>query len=139
MNYTIYSLINGQILRTVVCSPNVINNQYNNATESYVEGNFLDTLFYIENGLPVMIPPSPGEFYIFDYTTKQYVPNIAFAEQSVNSERVQLLYATDWTQLPNSPLTSEQQQQYAVYRQQLRDIPNQSGYPLNVIWPTKPI
>jgi hypothetical protein len=33
------------------------------------------------------------------------------------------LYETDWTQLPNSPLTQEQQELWAKYRQELRDLP----------------
>ena len=53
-------------------------------------------------------------------------------------KRDKLLYASDWTQIPNNPLTVEQQQAWAVYRQELRDITTQSGYPFNVIWPTPP-
>jgi two-component sensor histidine kinase len=34
--------------------------------------------------------------------------------------------------------TEQKQQEWAVYRQNLRDITSQSGYPFNVIWPTKP-
>lgn len=35
-------------------------------------------------------------------------------------------------------LTSEQQQAWATYRQELLDIPQQSGFPETVTWPTKP-
>ena len=35
-------------------------------------------------------------------------------------------------------LTTEQQQAWADYRQALLDIPQQSGFPHNVVWPTKP-
>ena len=35
-------------------------------------------------------------------------------------------------------LTAEQQQAWADYRQALLDIPQQSGFPNEVIWPTKP-
>ena len=35
-------------------------------------------------------------------------------------------------------LTAEQQQAWADYRQALLDIPQQSGFPHNVVWPTKP-
>lgn len=37
-----------------------------------------------------------------------------------------------------SALTAEQQQAWADYRQALLDIPQQSGFPHNVVWPTKP-
>ena len=35
-------------------------------------------------------------------------------------------------------MTPERQNEWAVYRQALRDIPNQNGFPLNVIWPNRP-
>jgi hypothetical protein len=57
----------------------------------------------------------------------------------VKTKRDVLLQATDWTQIPNNPLTPEVQQQFVVYRQELRDITLQSGYPFNVVWPIKPV
>ena len=46
------------------------------------------------------------------------------------------LAASDWTQMPdcNHPKKAE----WAVYRQALRDIPQQSGFPRNIVWPAKP-
>lgn len=35
-------------------------------------------------------------------------------------------------------LTTEQQQAWADYRQALLDVPQQAGFPHEVIWPTKP-
>jgi len=35
-------------------------------------------------------------------------------------------------------LTAEQQQAWADYRQALLDVPQQAGFPDNVVWPTKP-
>ena len=35
-------------------------------------------------------------------------------------------------------LTPEQQQQWIDYRQALLDIPEQSGFPFNIIWPNTP-
>ena len=35
-------------------------------------------------------------------------------------------------------LTSDQQTAWTQYRQDLRDIPTQAGFPANVTWPTKP-
>ncbi len=45
------------------------------------------------------------------------------------------LYATDWTQIPNSPLSPEVVQKYALYRQALRDVPQQEGFPYDVEYP----
>jgi len=38
-------------------------------------------------------------------------------------QRDRLLAASDWTQMPDSPLTDEQSQAWAEYRQALRDAP----------------
>ena len=35
-------------------------------------------------------------------------------------------------------LTEDQQQAWADYRQALLDVPQQSGFPHDVVWPTKP-
>lgn len=35
-------------------------------------------------------------------------------------------------------LSAEQQDAWAVYRQALLDVPQQAGFPLDVVWPTSP-
>jgi hypothetical protein len=54
---------------------------------------------------------------------------------SVRAERSSLLTASDWTQVADAPVD---QAAWATYRQALRDIPDQPGFPHNVAWPTKP-
>ena len=34
------------------------------------------------------------------------------------------LFASDWTQMPDRPLTAEKKTEWATYRQALRDVPN---------------
>lgn len=53
----------------------------------------------------------------------------------VRSKRNGLLKESDWTQLSDAPVSH---QAWSDYRQALRDIPEQSGFPSNVIWPEKP-
>ena len=136
MNYTIYSASNGQILRNVQTTDSI--DLQLQVGESYVDGIINTANYYIENGVAVEIPPKPDQYSVFDYTTKQWVDDENLAIADVLSKRQRLLYASDWTQIPNNPLTSAQQDAWATYRQELRDIPSQSGYPFNVIWPTPP-
>lgn len=89
------------------------------------------------------VPPCPSNGYKFNVKTKTW--NDATQQEKYKSEiikvesiRIDLLYKSDWTQIPNNPLTAEQQAAWATYRQELRDIPNQSGYPMNVVWPVAP-
>ena len=54
-------------------------------------------------------------------------------EISARSARNQLLVYTDWWALPDRTMTAEQ----TAYRQALRDITNQAGFPENITWPVK--
>jgi hypothetical protein len=47
-----------------------------------------------------------------------------------------LLAATDWTQLPDVPEATRNA--YVAYRQALRDVPAQEGFPNDIVWPVAP-
>jgi len=64
-----------------------------------------------------------------------YVEPPITAEQ-VRAERDALLAASDWTQVADAPVD---QAAWAVYRQALRDVTAQAGFPDAVVWPTKPV
>jgi hypothetical protein len=53
----------------------------------------------------------------------------------IRTERNQKLTACDWTQLADS---SVDKQAWATYRQALRDVTAQAGFPTDVTWPTAP-
>jgi hypothetical protein len=53
----------------------------------------------------------------------------------VRTERNAKLSATDWTQLADAPVDKEA---WAAYRQALREVPQQDGFPYDVQWPVKP-
>lgn len=135
MMYTIYSEATGQILKVVDTTD--IDSQIQDG-EAWIEGSFDDSSYYIQNFLAVKIPPQPSGYYVFDFNTKQWVLDENIATNDVLQKRKKLLYASDWTQIPNNPLTTEQQTAWEGYRQELRDVTSQPGYPLNVIWPTAP-
>lgn len=59
-------------------------------------------------------------------------------KMQIRAQRNLLLTQCDWTQLPDAPLTTEQKQEWAEYRQALRDVPEQAGFPENVAWPLVP-
>tara|TARA_R110000772_G_scaffold151656_2_gene262448 strand:+ start:218 stop:514 length:297 start_codon:yes stop_codon:yes gene_type:complete len=52
----------------------------------------------------------------------------------VREQRDSLIAATDWWALPDRTMSAEQK----AYRQALRDITAQSGFPTDITWPTKP-
>jgi len=62
--------------------------------------------------------------------------SVARYEVKVRGQRDVLLQASDWSQLPDVPQSIRDK--WTPYRQALRDIPSQSGFPFNVTWPTSP-
>jgi hypothetical protein len=54
----------------------------------------------------------------------------------VRSDRNQRLADSDWTQVDDS--TSSDKEAWATYRQALRDITSQAGFPWTINWPTYP-
>lgn len=51
------------------------------------------------------------------------------------AERNRRLAACDWTQVPDAPVDHAA---WAVYRQELRDLPDNTEDPRNPVWPTPP-
>jgi hypothetical protein len=54
---------------------------------------------------------------------------------SMRSERSRRLAESDWTQVADSPVDKAA---WATYRQALRDVPTQAGFPWDVAWPAQP-
>ncbi len=62
-------------------------------------------------------------------------------EENVRVTRDYALQMSDWTQMPDSPLTVEQKAAWADYRQKLRDLPQQCSSAkslADIIFPEKP-
>ena len=53
----------------------------------------------------------------------------------IRQERNTLLSDCDWTQVSDAPVN---QVAWQTYRQALRDVTSQEGFPYDVTWPTKP-
>jgi hypothetical protein len=63
-------------------------------------------------------------------------PTTEQVQKAAENKRASLLASTDWTQLPDVPAAT--QQKYVAYRQALRDITTQAGYPTTITWPELP-
>jgi hypothetical protein len=82
-----------------------------------------------------------GPQYVFDGAqvnrvfTVEAIPDEEVAGQ-VRAARNEKLAASDWTQGKDIP--DNVSSAWAVYRQALRDVPSQTGFPWSVQWPTQP-
>ena len=60
------------------------------------------------------------------------------AGERVREDRNKRLADCDWTQLPDSPLDADAKLAWQLYRETLRMVPEQPGFPHNVEWPEEP-
>ena len=104
IDYIIYNDA-GDILRTGKCPENMINSQRGQG-EYVMQGIAKDDCHKIEDG------------NIVDKVVDNSIDII-----EIRQKRNILLSQTDWTQMPDSPLTEEEKQNYRIYRQSLRDLP----------------
>lgn len=57
---------------------------------------------------------------------------------SLRARRDALLQASDWTQVPDSPLSEAARAEWVAYRQSLRDLPETVTDPAAIEWPVPP-
>lgn len=60
------------------------------------------------------------------------------ARQSVRSKRDSLISDTDYLLCADYPISAEDLKAVKAYRQALRDVPQQEGFPFEVVWPELP-
>ena len=57
---------------------------------------------------------------------------------SARQKRDRLIAATDYLITPDYPISDDRLAKVKIYRQALRDIPEQAGFPRDIVWPKKP-
>lgn len=67
-----------------------------------------------------------------DKTEEEIASDTEAKATEVRTQRNHLLSQTDWTQVED---TSADKLAYAIYRQALRDITSQDGFPFDINWP----
>ena len=97
------------------------------------------------NGITMSVPLDPGNRHYAEILRQVDAgeltiepdpgPTMEQIAAQVRGERDRLLAETDWTQVADAPVDA---QAYADYRQALRDVPQQSGFPGDIDWPSKP-
>ena len=72
---------------------------------------------------------------VVDKTAEEIAADLNSKASQIRSQRNQLLTASDWTQVLDAPIDRTA---WAAYRQALRDITSQEGFPASVQWPNDP-
>lgn len=92
-------------------------------------------VYEIPEGCTLTPPPSTRHY--LDRATASWVER-PWTAPEVKAKRQRLLSQSDWTQLRDVALDDATAAAWEVYRQALRDVTSQEGYPENVVWPTAP-
>lgn len=80
----------------------------------------------------VLVEMTEAEVAAANAERDDYINNLLPVD--VRNQRNALLAETDYMALSDVTMSSEM----ATYRQALRDLPAQAGFPSSVNWPTKP-
>ena len=90
----------------------------------------------VEEGAPVLADGVWKQVWnVIDLGTEELEEINGRKIAEIRSTRNKMLTASDWTQVPDSPVDTAA---WAVYRAELRAVPEQAGFPENVVWPTAP-
>ena len=97
---------------------------------------------YYLNGKFELKPQRSTMFDIWDSVNKEWKPNLKMQLQHDKEEAIGkrnlLLQESDWTDTVSAQSRLHNYDEWQVYRQELRDIPLQSGYPTDISWPVPP-
>jgi len=95
--------------------------------------------YYWINSQITKKPTQPGSYY--DWVGQEWVLDSARLYVEIKRLRVNKLFSCDWTQLPDSSLSSEKKAEWATYRQALRDFPSNNPNLTStndIPWPAEP-
>lgn len=95
-----------------------------------------DYLHNVQEGPAALIDGAWTQTWrITDASAEEITQRTANEAAAVREQRNIKLSASDWTQVADAPVNSLA---WANYRQALRDLPGQPGFPWDVIWPSEP-
>jgi hypothetical protein len=106
----------------------------------------------VENGIVTHKRPTPKEGFIEapDYVAPGYLydkkdffapdtnPTSEELEKETRAKRDRLLADSDWVTIRATDTGTAVPTEWQTYRQALRDLPQQTGFPENIDWPEKP-
>jgi len=100
------------------------------------------SVFIVSSGVIIGVSSNVPDIMASGETT---ISTTVYAESTVGAApvwprqyRTSLLAASDWTQLPDVALTSDQVSTAKTYRAALRDLPATDTSAVEITWPTAP-
>jgi hypothetical protein len=95
--------------------------------------------YYIQDNSIVTIPPQPSSNHIWDPGSKQWELSKGLMLLKIKQLQQRLLRESDWIIIRALDQGVPIPKDWQTYRQKLRDIDAQPGYPNTIEWPIKPV
>ena len=80
-----------------------------------------------------------GELDIAEFPENEEDHEHSHKKSEIIHRRNLLLSESDYLMMVDYPISDEKKQEIRVYRQALRDITQQDGFPDSIVWPDKPV
>lgn len=123
----------------------VFENKEHTAMTVYISGDGFDNLPYgvnlLEDGSTDIHKELCVRYKNGEYTPEPYVEpevDIEVAKENIRKKRNSLISVTDYMFTTDYEMSDLDRKLVKEYRQALRDITKQKGFPENVVWPNKP-
>jgi hypothetical protein len=144
-NYIVYNTTTGEIVN------NVSTQSSDNFSPYPTDFSYLEVAETIDNSKYYINPKSqefiafsdrPDQYHTWNWTTKIWQDlrsdqqKYSQAVTQIQRQRSKLLTDSDWVVTKAIDQGTQVPEAWQTYRQQLRDITQQSGYPFTVTWPT---
>jgi hypothetical protein len=91
-----------------------------------------------KNGVEQVAGKWVWKWAVSDMNDEAKAAKDAEAAKAVRAQRDRLIAETDWIVIKNLELNQNVPGIWEVYRQNLRDVPAQAGFPHDITWPVKP-
>lgn len=75
---------------------------------------------------------------VVDATPEEISQRTESKANEIRDERNNRLAKCDWTQFTDSPLSPADKLAWGTYREELRQVPQQPGFPWDITWPAEP-
>ena len=134
MIYSTYDRTTGQILSTISNSEDTI-------PENTLAGAYNDKEHYFDIATQTIMskPSKPSSNHTWNWNSKSWLFDNEYAGQNIRQLRNTLLLDVDRVNpVWYNSLTDSQKQEIADYRTALLNVPQQSGFPAGIEWPTRP-
>ena len=112
-----------------------------NMPEGFMGVGFNPSLYFWDGSEFHHVGQPPNRYAIYNGTDWEWDQSLLV--EDVRKSRDIKLSQSDWTQVPDSPLSEEQKSAWQVYRQELRDfmstLPSEFSSVSELPWPTPPV